>query len=191
MLNPTATEFQPSSSFQQHSTKVNVQSTASNGQKSNVKSKKIPIENDQQSGHDRKPSKSSHKKPESRRQSSATDTSQSKKSSTSKSRPPSETKVKADAAKSRTPANRTDRAGKGKSVDGRAAQIAASVKTNSTSKVQTFNPADCITIMEAIEPVNLVPGEGSTLNIINGCELYVQWVGGKAIIDDIEIYTFN
>ncbi|CAO3691961.1 unnamed protein product [Umbelopsis ramanniana] len=40
-----------------------------------------------------------------------------------------------------------------------------------------MEPASCITIMEAIEPVNLVTGEGSALSIANGCELYVQWIG--------------
>jgi hypothetical protein len=188
MLNPTAAEFQPSSSFQQQSAKVNAQSNAVISSKQNAKSKKISAESDLQPGHDRKPSKSSHKKSESRRQSSATDGSQGKMNSTTKVKPASEVKVKGDSAKSRTPLNRTARAGKGKSVDGRAAQIAASVKTNCNSKVQNFEPTNCITIMEAIEPVNLVPGEGSTLNIINGCELYVQWVSGLYIVVNAKEY---
>jgi hypothetical protein len=173
MLNPTAAEFQPSGSFQSQANKVNPQSNVYSSSQQKTKSKKHSVDNGKNVGSDRKHIKPNQNKPEGKRQGSATDTMQLRKGASSKQ---NETKARIDGGKSRTTTNRAATVGKNKAIDQRASQIAASVKTKSTSKVQYMEPASCITIMEAIEPVNLVPGEGSTLSIVNGCELYVQWV---------------
>lgn len=175
MLNPTATEFQPSGSFQPQPSKsnpklnVNVNSTP----QQKTKAKKQSVDNGKNVGTDKRHSKPSQNKPETKRQGSAPDAAHGRKGASSKQ---NETKARVDGGKSRTTTNRATTNGKKKAIDPRVSLVASSVKTKSNSKVQNMEPASSITIMEAIEPVNLVTGEGSALSIANGCELYVQWV---------------
>jgi hypothetical protein len=173
MLNPTAAEFQPSGSFQPQPGKSNPQSNVNSTPQQKPKAKKQSVDNGKNVGTERRHSKPSQNKPEAKRQGSAPDAAYGRKGSSSKQ---SETKARVDGGKSRTNTNRTTTNGKNKTIDPRISLVAASVKTKSTSKVQNMEPTSCITIMEAIEPVNLVTGEGPALSIANGCELYVQWV---------------
>ncbi|KAI8583530.1 hypothetical protein K450DRAFT_221611 [Umbelopsis ramanniana AG] len=174
MLNPTATEFQPSGSFQPQPSKSNPQSNINSTPQQKSKAKKQTVDNGKNVGTERRHSKPSQNKPEAKRQGSVPDAAHGRKGSSSKQ---NETKARVDGGKSRPTNNRVATAGKNKALDPRANLIASSIKTKSTSKVQHMEPTSCIAIMEAIEPVNLVTGEGSALAIANGCELYVQWIG--------------
>lgn len=187
MLNPTAAEFQPSGSFQPQSSKIKPQANVANSSPQNAMPRKFSVDNDKHVTQDRKSNKTSQNKLGPKRQGSATDTPQSKKSIPAKPKQPNEIKTKGESGKGRAAGNRVAAAGNNKLMDRRASQIASSVKTKSTSKVQQLEPTSCITIMEAIEPVNLVPGEGSTLSIVNGCELYVQWVRSKNLANIIKV----
>lgn len=173
MLNPTATEFQPSGSFQPQPSKSNPQSNVYSTPQQKPKAKKPSVDNSKNLGTEKRHSKPNQNKPEAKRQGSAPDAAHGRKGSSSKQ---NETKARVDGGKSRTTTNRATTNGKNKALDPIVSLVASSVKTKSTSKVQNMEPASCITIMEAIEPVNLVTGEGSALSIANGCELYVQWV---------------
>jgi hypothetical protein len=173
MLNPTATEFQPSGSFQPQPSKSHPQPNVNSTPQQKPKAKKQSVDSGKNVGTERRHSKPSQNKPEAKRQGFAPDAAHSRKGSSSKQ---NETKARVDGGKNRIATNRAATAGKNKAVDPKASLIASSVKTKSTSKVQHMDPASCIAIMEAIEPVNLVTGEGSALSIANGCELYVQWV---------------
>lgn len=179
MLNPAATEFQPSGSFQPHSSKITPNVNVSNTVQQKAKPRKMSVDNGKHVTQERKSNKPSQKKPEPKRQGSTTEAAQDKRSGPSKSKQANEAKTRGEAGKGRSASIRVVTTGKSKSTDRRASQIAASVKTKSTSKVQQLEPTNCITMMEAIEPVNIVPGEGSSVSVINGCELYVQWVSHK------------